>query len=159
MPHQCVRCGKVHEDGSRAILDGCSCGSKFFFYIRKDAPVEQQQKAAEVREQLSPSDLKKMENDVREIMNEPTPQPSTTGDDASFSTKPVVLDVETIRLLGPGKYELDVVNLFKDSRVVIKVGEGKYRIDLASVFKMGASTPDFEDDIRNAKKRAKTKKK
>lgn len=156
MPHQCVRCGKVHEDGSRAILEGCSCGSKFFFYIRKDAPIEAQKTATEVREQLSPNDIKNMENDVREIMKEPAA--SSTGEEAPFAAKPVVLDVETVRVLGPGRYELDIVNLFKDSRVVIKVGEGKYRIDLASVFRMGASAPDLEDDIRKAKRRAKDKK-
>ncbi|MBS3143917.1 hypothetical protein J4446_03535, partial [Candidatus Woesearchaeota archaeon] len=32
MPHQCVRCGNMYEDGSEEILKGCSCGSRFFFF-------------------------------------------------------------------------------------------------------------------------------
>ena len=35
--HQCVHCGKVYPDGSKALLEGCSCGSHFFFYIKDGA--------------------------------------------------------------------------------------------------------------------------
>jgi uncharacterized protein len=36
MPHKCVRCGKLIDDGSREILSGCgSCGGKLFFFIKK----------------------------------------------------------------------------------------------------------------------------
>ena len=36
MPHQCVRCNTFYEDGSKAILAGCSCGGKLFFYVKKE---------------------------------------------------------------------------------------------------------------------------
>ena len=36
MPHQCVRCGAIYEDGAGEILKGCKCGGKLFFYIKKD---------------------------------------------------------------------------------------------------------------------------
>ena len=36
MPHQCVRCSTMYEDGSAEILKGCSCGGKLFFYIKKE---------------------------------------------------------------------------------------------------------------------------
>ena len=38
MPHQCIRCGKEYPDGSEALLSGCSCGAKFFFFFREKMP-------------------------------------------------------------------------------------------------------------------------
>ena len=35
MPHQCVRCGTFYDDASKEILEGCNCGAKLFFYVRK----------------------------------------------------------------------------------------------------------------------------
>lgn len=49
--------------------------------------------------------------------------------------KPVVLDLESIRILKPGKYELDIVNLFKKRPLIYKLEEGKYLIDLPESFK------------------------
>ena len=36
MPHQCVRCNTFYDDGSQEILNGCKCGGKLFFYIKKE---------------------------------------------------------------------------------------------------------------------------
>ena len=54
---------------------------------------------------------------------------------ADIDKQPVVLDFESIRILKPGKYELDLVNLFKDRPLVYKLDEGKYMIDLPESFK------------------------
>jgi len=49
--------------------------------------------------------------------------------------QPVILDLETVRVLGPGKFEIDIVNLFrKDRPLIYKLEEGKYIIDLATSF-------------------------
>ena len=49
---------------------------------------------------------------------------------------PVILDFESIRVIGTGKFEIDIVNLFKKGRPLIyKLEEGKYIIDLASTLK------------------------
>ena len=46
---------------------------------------------------------------------------------------PVILDLESIRAVGSGKFEIDVVNLFNKKRPLIyKIEEGKYLIDLAT---------------------------
>ncbi|MEM2478681.1 MAG: Zn-ribbon containing protein, partial [Candidatus Pacearchaeota archaeon] len=50
--------------------------------------------------------------------------------------KPVILDLETIRALKPGKFEIDLVKLFKGYPVIFKLEEGKYIIDLASTFQL-----------------------
>ena len=49
---------------------------------------------------------------------------------------PVILDIESVRAVGEGKFEIDVANLFSKKRPLIyKLEEGKYIIDLATTFK------------------------
>jgi predicted nucleic acid-binding Zn-ribbon protein len=122
MPHQCVQCNTFFEDGSREILDGCSdCGGKFFFYVKKDK-VEQ---AKERANRLTEGERKQMERDVMSLI----------GDEIDRD-KPVVLDVESINILSPGKYELDLVNLFRDKEpLVYKLEDGKYVIDIVESFR------------------------
>jgi len=58
---------------------------------------------------------------------------------------PVILDLESIKVLKPGKYEIDVVNLFSKKRPLIyKLEEGKYIIDLASSIKVNSDKLDHE---------------
>ena len=50
--------------------------------------------------------------------------------------KPVVLDIESIEILKPGKYKLDLVKLFKTKEPLIyKLEDGKYMVDLVESFK------------------------
>ena len=52
---------------------------------------------------------------------------------------PVILDLESIRIGGEGKFELDLVKLFRRDRPLIyKLEEGKYIIDLSSTLKISA---------------------
>ena len=49
---------------------------------------------------------------------------------------PVILDIESIRVTGEGKFEIDIVNLLKEDRPLIyKLEEGKYIIDLDNIAK------------------------
>ncbi|MBT6995057.1 hypothetical protein HN865_02790 [Candidatus Woesearchaeota archaeon] len=118
MPHQCVRCGNFLEDGAKELLSGCSCGSKFFFFMSQRAL----DKVKKMSAQLTKEDRVQIEEDIKEIVD-------TKGDDS-----PVYLDIESVRVLKPGKYELNLVDLFKGEPVVYKYGNGKYIIDLASAF-------------------------
>jgi predicted nucleic acid-binding Zn-ribbon protein len=54
----------------------------------------------------------------------------------------VILDLESIRITGDGKYELDVVNLFSRKPVVYKLEEGKYIIDLTTTLKIDRPKTD-----------------
>ena len=129
MPHQCVRCGKLIEDGSDEILKGCSkCGSHFFFFIKKDALdklKQEKEKPEELFPKLTPQQRIEVEQDVKEIIG-----PEIEED------KPIILDLATINILEPGKFELDLVKLFKGAPVIYKLEEGKYIIDVASTFQM-----------------------
>ena len=122
MPHQCVRCNTFFEDGAAEILKGCTCGGRLFFYVKKEKIAEAEKLANSIN--LSSQDKVQIEQDVFELVG------SELDDD-----KPVVLDLEAIRILGPGKYELDVVHLFKGEPLVFKLEEGKYMIDIAQSFK------------------------
>lgn len=43
MPHQCLKCGKVFEEGSAELLKGCpDCGGNRFFYTKK--PLDEKQR-------------------------------------------------------------------------------------------------------------------
>lgn len=123
MPHQCVRCNTFYDDGSNEILNGCSCGAKLFFYVRKDA-LERSRKTLETVAKLSEPQKIEMEKDVFDLMGE------TRDEDL-----PVILDLEAIRILEPGKFELDLVKLFKKEPLVYQIGSGKYIIDLSTLFK------------------------
>ena len=36
MPHQCLKCGRVFEDGSSQLLKGCpDCGGNRFFFTKE----------------------------------------------------------------------------------------------------------------------------
>jgi predicted nucleic acid-binding Zn-ribbon protein len=121
MPHQCVRCGNLFDDGSDILMSGCSsCKGKLFFYVKKEKIEEMKNATAK----LTKSDKKQIEDDIFEIIGE-----------TESSEEPVVLDFESIRVLKPGKYELDLVNLFKGNPVIYKLDEGKYMIDLPETFK------------------------
>lgn len=121
MPHQCVRCGRLYGDGDKVILEGCSdCGGKLFFFIKKEALEESRR----ITENLTEKEKLEIEKDVLELVGAKCKE-----------EEPVVLDFESIRVLRPGKYEIDLVHLFKDEPLVYKLSDGKYIIDLPEVFK------------------------
>jgi len=119
MPNKCTVCGKVHPDGAKYLVNGCDkCGSKFFFYVRKEALKE----AENDIKQLSREELKEIEEDIRYIIPEDVKKDET-----------VILDVEAIRVIKPGKYRIDVTNLFTQRPIVIRIGPGKYELDLSTL--------------------------
>ncbi len=120
MPHQCVRCNKFYEDGAQAILKGCSCGARLFFYIKK----ERLEEAKKVTEKLTKEEKKEVEKDVLDLV-----------DLDMAKEKPIVLDLESIKIMKPGKYELDLVRMFKGEPLIFKLEEGKYIIDIPESFK------------------------
>jgi len=121
MPHQCVKCSRIIPAGSQELLKGCAeCGSHFFFYIRE----EQLEKIRAKPIEIPAEDKTNIEKDIREIAG------------ITNEKEPVILDLESVRVTGDGKFEIDIVNLFNKKRPLIyKLEEGKYIIDLASTLK------------------------
>ena len=109
----------MYDDGSGEILQGCSCGGKLFFYIKKQA-LEKHEEIIN----LTKVEKKQIEKDIYDII----------GSDIDHE-KTIVLDIETIKILKPGKYEIDLVNLFKQQPLIYKLQDGKYMVDLIESFK------------------------
>jgi len=104
--------------GSEELLKGCAeCKGHFFFYIRDEQLEDMKKKPIEIPEK----DKDNIEKDIRELAG------------ITDEKAPVILDLESVRVTGDGKFELDIVNLFNKKRPLIyKLEEGKYIIDLAS---------------------------
>lgn len=121
MPHQCVKCSRIIKVGSGEIIKGCSkCHSKFFFYIREEQLEKLKQQVIEIPE----IEKKQIEKDIRHIAG------------IKDEEAPVILDFESVRVTGEGKFELDLSKLFDKKRpLVYKIDEGRYMIDLASAMK------------------------
>lgn len=120
MPHQCVRCGILYDDGAKEILEGCSkCKSRFFYYMKKH-DIEAVQT---ITSSLTDTEKDQLEKDALELIGE------------QKAEKPIVLDLESVRMLKPGKFEIDLVDLFKGKPLVFKLDEGKYIIDIGATFR------------------------
>mgnify|MGYP001613201935 CR=1 FL=1 len=125
MVHKCIHCSETYPDGARQMLEGCSkCGSRFFFFLSEEKLRQIQKQKGEIFPDLTAEDKENIESDVREI----------TGIEEIDA--PVILDLETVKVTSPGKYLLDIPNLFSKERpLVYKLEDGKYVIDLSSIKK------------------------
>jgi predicted nucleic acid-binding Zn-ribbon protein len=138
MPHQCVRCGKIIPSGSKQLLHGCeSCGGKFFFFIKEKKLLKS---SDFIRDKLSKDDIHDLESEVRGILG------------MSESEDAVVLDLETIKAIGPGKFRIDVSALMRGAPIVINVSPGKYYIDLPSAFGETGKENPFKKAFRKKRK-------
>ncbi len=120
--HQCVHCGKFYQDGSKELLEGCSsCKSRFFFYVRDDV-YEKRKQEEKFEIPLEKKDKIEIEKDIRDIIG-------------VEEEKPVILDLESIRIIKPGKFEIDISKLMRNkNQIIYKLEEGKYIVDIASLF-------------------------
>jgi predicted nucleic acid-binding Zn-ribbon protein len=122
MPHQCIHCSHIYEKAGSFLLEGCEkCGGRFFFFI-KEEQMNKLREEPNLAVELPKEEKERIEADIREMAGIPD------------ENAPVILDLEAVRVLGTGKYEIDVVNLFKKNQPLIyKIEEGKYIIDLSSL--------------------------
>ena len=129
MPYKCVHCSKLYEDNSQEILTGCSeCGKKFFFFMKMEQ-IEKSQAHEVINFDLTNVEKKQIEEDVREIAG------------LEDEEVPVFLDFESIKIVKPGKYLLDISNLFSRSKpLVYKLEDGKYIIDLKNLERKKATS-------------------
>jgi len=121
MPHKCTKCGREYKDGSTEILKGCaSCGGKKFLYV----------KATEINKDVL--EEKSIEEIARESHEEilQVVEPKTKQEVEMFDR------VETIRIVSPGTYELNLEKMAQGDERIVSIGkEGNYIIDLMSMTK------------------------
>ena len=114
--HQCVRCGTIYEEAN-VILKGCAkCGCRLFYFFKEKPKAE--------ISPIDPSQIKEIEAQIKHILGN------------TEIEAPIILDLETIRVVKPGKYEIDIVKLFKGHPLIFKIEDGKYIIDLSTTFQL-----------------------
>jgi uncharacterized protein len=120
MPHKCTKCGREYKDGSTEILKGCeSCGGKKFLYV-KEAELNK-----DVLEEKTIDEI--AEETQQEVLEVAGP----------VKKQVEMYDrVETIRIVSPGSYELNLEKMAQSDERIVSVGkEGSYIIDLMSMVK------------------------
>jgi len=119
MPHKCTQCGREFEDGSTKILKGCpSCGGKKFLYIRE----------AERHDDV----LK--EKSIDEIARDSGEGVLEVREDRRRKEIEVFERIESIRILGPGSYELNLDKMARSDEIVVGLEkEGRYVVDILSM--------------------------
>ena len=121
MPHKCTKCGREYKDGSTEILKGCaSCGGKKFLYV-KESELN--------KDVLEEKSIDELAQESREEILE-LPEPKTKQEVQMYDR------VETIRIIAPGTYELNIEKMAQDDERIVSVGkEGSYIVDLMSMAK------------------------
>jgi len=122
MPHKCTKCGREYKDGSTEILKGCeSCGGKKFLFVKE--------------EELNRDVLE--EKTIDEIAEESHEEVLEVVDSDKAPKQVEMYDrVETIRIVSPGSYELNLERMAQSDERIVSVGkEGSYIIDLMSMAK------------------------
>ncbi len=102
MPHKCVRCNKIYQDGDHALSEGCGCGAKVFIFTNSG-------------DLDSVEDIRWIEEELAGIVKK--------------TQAPVSLEVENVRVLQNGIFEIDISSLAKNP-VVVKDSEGVYYLRL-----------------------------
>lgn len=125
MPHRCVRCGKEYRTNECEILRGCrECGGKKFVFI------PHVERAADEGDRVATA---------IPVPVKTAPGEAAGGEDEKDAHPEVPLlgadRLESIRIVAPGTYELNIEKLaMTDERVVgIGKGEGSYLVDLLSM--------------------------
>ncbi|CAG0955802.1 hypothetical protein METP3_00487 [Methanosarcinales archaeon] len=138
MPHKCTRCESIFKDGAAIILNGCpKCGWNKFLYVRDESPVPVAKiEAAANTGQISPEasnfirevdEILGIKEEKTELKNEPK---------AENAQKEIGDRIESIRILSPGQYELNLESLLERKEIVMALKEdGTYIVNLPSVFK------------------------
>jgi hypothetical protein len=123
MPHKCTKCGREYKDGSTEILKGCaSCGGKKFLYV-KETELN--------KDVLEEKSIDELAQESREEILE-LPEPKTKQEVQMYDR------VETIRIIAPGTYVLNIEKMAQDDERIVSVGkEGSYIVDLMSMAKDG----------------------
>ncbi len=120
MPHKCTTCGHVFDDGSASVLTGCpSCGANKFLYVKPDKSAH------------APHD--RSSEQIAHRPEDPYPKGRTSIPAEQGKVDPS--RVESIRILGPGSYEINIPALIERKEIVMALKEdGNYVIHMPSAF-------------------------
>ena len=141
MPHKCTRCESIFVDGASVILSGCpNCGWNKFLYV-KDEELESK----------SPEESETTETGKEHVIDETSSEKADEHSETIIREIDDILGVEkkessvteengerveSVRILGPGSYELNLDSLLDRKEIVMAFKEDcAYALHLGSVFK------------------------
>jgi uncharacterized protein len=115
-----MQCGREYKEASPAILKGCeSCGSRKFLFVG-----EKDRNKDVLLEKTTVTLAEESYAKVLEVKPEP-------GEEKDYGSR-----VESIRIVAPGTYELNIEKLANSDERVLSIGsEGNYVVDLHSMAK------------------------
>lgn len=149
MAHECVSCGATFPNGSDQVLEGCqSCGGNKFQFVTETTgdgegpPTPVAEESDEGPQEDSSQHAAR--TDVVDVDELPSfaSEPSTAGkqseqsdgssppDDSLEEIRQALNEqFESIRIVSPGEYELNLMELYeKDDHVISLHSDGKYAI-------------------------------
>lgn len=139
MPHKCTKCESIFKDGAAIILSGCpKCGWNKFLYVREDVVPVEVKPHGELSEPAS-----KFIKEVDELLGKPAEVTALEKAEGlpeeeklqETQSKEIGNRVESVRILAPGTYELNLESLLERDEIVMALKEdGTYIIHLPSVF-------------------------
>jgi len=132
MPHKCTRCEKIFEDGAVEILNGCpNCGWNKFLYVH-DVPEDEPEKKVDQPEKKEDQSEKKVIKEIDEFIKD---HGIKTDEIEKVEQEPESDRIESLRIMGPGSYELNLEALLEREEIILALKEdGKYVVHLPSVF-------------------------
>jgi predicted nucleic acid-binding Zn-ribbon protein len=109
-----MNCGKMYDDGSDELIDGCECGSSLFMY-EKEAGAQE----------ISEEEREEVTDEIEEMAREGVEE----RENIKFE-----FDLDSISIEEEGVYSINVSRLLKEIPLVIRREEGNYYIQLPSAF-------------------------
>ncbi|WP_094227221.1 Zn-ribbon domain-containing protein [Methanolobus psychrotolerans] len=156
MPHKCTRCESIFTDGASVILSGCpKCGWNKFLYVSDEESAGHVSEGGEgteheekhvIIDETSPEKTSEHSSDkfireIDDILGVAKKERSVTEEEGER--------VESVRILGPGSYELNLDSLLDRKEIVMAIKEdGTYALHLGSVFKDNRDKGKKKKDTR-----------
>lgn len=117
MPHKCAKCEKEYASGSLELTKGCACGAKVFLYFNG----ENGKTGEQTIELVQARQTVKIEESLTTWVEE--------------YKAPLSLEVENIRVVEDGVFEVNVGSLIQNPLVIVKGTDGVYYVKLPKTSK------------------------
>ncbi len=117
MPHKCLNCGKVLDEDSQELMEGCSnCGQKLFVF-EEGEKIDDEKRGEIVKDVEELMESLEEEEEVKKRIREA-----------------MEFDLESIKVKEPGVYEINLRKLLEEVPLIVEMKEGEYYIYLPSAF-------------------------
>lgn len=130
MPHRCMDCKNTIESGALDLKEGCPiCGCKKFQYVRPKKAVKASPTVAEYVADAAEKEPAMVTEPAKHVSAEPVAEPEKA------APAPEGPRIESIRIIEPGTYDINLSMLLSRKELVMSKEEGSYFVDLKSALK------------------------